>query len=47
MHQMGKRIMKFRDTEIIQHRFHLHKNQILVYDVDINKKILSRKFNRR
>ena len=21
MHKMGKRIMKFRDTEIIQHRF--------------------------
>ena len=38
MHKMGKEIMKFRDTEIKQHRFHLRKNQILTYDVDVNKK---------
>ena len=33
--------MAFGDTEIKKHKFHYHKNLIPIYDVDINKIIVS------
>ena len=33
--------MAFGDTEIEKHKFHNHKNLIPIYDVDINKIIVS------
>ena len=33
----------FADTEIGKRKFHCHKNQILIDDVDINKTIISNK----
>ena len=33
----------FDDTEIEKHKFTYHKNLILIYDIDINKIIVSNK----
>ena len=41
---MSKEIIKFDDTEIEKHKFHQHKNPILIDHVDINKIVASSKF---
>ena len=40
---MIKKIVTFGETDIEKHKFHGHKNPILVYDVDINKILVSNK----
>ena len=42
---MDKKIIAFRDTEIEKHKFHCHKNPILIDDVYINKITLSNKIS--
>ena len=34
---MDKKIIKFGDTEIEKHKFHQHKNPILITNIDINE----------
>ena len=42
---MDKKIIAFRDTEIEKHKFHCHKNPILIDDAYINKITLSNKIS--
>ena len=35
---MDKKIAKFGDTEIEKHKFHEHKNAILINNINIKKK---------
>ena len=32
---MDKKVIKLGETEIEKHKFHQHKNPVLIYDVDI------------
>ena len=41
--KMGKKIIKFGNTEIEKQKFHQHKGLILISNIDINKLILSNK----
>ena len=41
--KMGKKIIKFGNTEIEKQKFHQHKGLILTSNIDINKLILSNK----
>ena len=36
-------MIKFDGTEIEKHKFYQHKNPISIYNVDINKKLVSNK----
>ena len=38
-----KKIIAFGDNESERHKFHFHKNPILIDDVDINNTIVSNK----
>ena len=38
---MDNKIIAFGDTEAKKHKFHYHKNPILIDDVDVNTNILS------
>ena len=40
---MGKNNIKFDDTEIAEHKFHQHKTPIPLYDININKIVVSNK----
>ena len=40
---MGKKIIKSGETEIEKHKFHQHKDQISLYDVDFKKVLVSNK----
>ena len=42
---MDKKIIAFRDTEIEKHKFHCHKNPILIDDAYVNKITLSNKIS--
>ena len=42
---MDKKIVKFGDTEIEKHKFHEHKNAILINNINIKKKIVSNKIS--
>ena len=42
---MDKKIIAFRDTEIEKHKFHCHKNPILIDDAYINKITVSNKIS--
>ena len=46
---MGKKIIKFNDTEIKKYKFHQHTSPILINNIDINKIVVSNKvpFNKR
>ena len=39
----NKKIIAFGDNESEKHKFHFHKNPILIDDVDINNTIVSNK----
>ena len=39
--KMGKKIIKFGNTEIEKQKFHQHKGLILISNIDINKLRLS------
>ena len=41
---MDKKIITFSNNDIAKHKFHFHKNPILIDDVDINKIIVSKYF---
>ena len=34
---MGQKIITLNETEIEKHKFHQHKNAVLIYDVNMNK----------
>ena len=38
-----KKFIKFRDTEIKEHKFHQHKVPILINDTHVNKIVVSNK----
>ena len=40
---MGKEIITFGDIEIEKQKFHSHKNQISIYDVNIDRIVVSNK----
>ena len=40
---MDEKIIKFGETEIEKYKFHQHKYLIVIYDVDINKILVSSK----
>ena len=40
---MDKKIITFGETEIEKHKFHHHENPVSIYDVDINKILVSSK----
>ena len=40
---MDKKIIKFDDTEIEEYELHQHKSHISIYDIDINKILVSSK----
>ena len=40
---MGKNNIKFDDTEIAEHKSHQHKSPIPLYDININKIVVSNK----
>ena len=40
---MDKNVTKFGETEIEKHEFHQRKNPILIYNLDINKILVSNK----
>ena len=40
---MGNGMIKFGDAEVEKHKFHQHKNPISIYDVDIDKIVISKK----
>ena len=40
---MDKKLVKFGETKIGKHKFHKHKNPILIYDIDNNKILVSKK----
>ena len=44
IYKVGKNIITFSDTGIEKHKFYQHKNSISIYDVDINKIVVSGKF---
>ena len=41
---MGTKIITFGNTEVGKHRFHQHKNPILIYDVNIDRIVVFNKF---
>ena len=40
---MGNGMIKFGDVEVEKHKFHQRKNPISIYDVDIDKIVISKK----
>ena len=43
-YKMGTKIITFGNTEVEKHRFHQHKNPILIYDVNIDRIVVFNKF---
>ena len=41
--KIDKKIIKFGETGTQKQQFHQHKNPILIYDVEINKILVSKK----
>ena len=41
--KLDKKIIKFGDTEIERHNFHLHNSPILINNIDINKILVPNK----
>ena len=42
---MDKKIIKFNDREIEEYKLHQHKILILINNIDVNKIVVSNKFN--
>ena len=43
LYKNGKKNKKFDDTEIKKYKFHQNKSTISIYDIDINKIVVSNK----